>query len=849
MLRYFRISMAALALAGAAAAGASAQAPPTLAQANSALAACIATGSQAKAEAKRAADDAERLFRGLLREDNENVEARVGLAQVLTRCQLPHASMTSIMALLSDAETELKTVLAVQAEHWNARFTLAMLLHNMPAMLGRGQDAVREFELLIAQQGRQADGPHFALPFLYLGDHHQSAGRKAAAIEVWRRGLAVFPAHADLTARLTAAGVEAVPDSLWLRAPAAARAPVSTQISPVYAFAPLRVEVQNHQFQEARAGATLQRLDVYTMPGGTGDIVQALQAMPGATRVDDGAELYIRGGDPAETPVFFDGGRLAFPGRWESLQGSAMGVVDASVLRRAYFSSGGFSARYGNALSGVVDVETEGRPAASSYRIGANMVQAGGTVRLRPGERSGTWGTLSGTDTRLITQMNGEAELYATAPQSVHGMVGVVHEPAPGVEVKSTVLSLGDRYTRLVEMNGHTGDFASRSTMQHIAVSGQALQPDGRRGLRASVSASRRANSLSYGVLDRDRQDLAYGGRVESDAVVGGGTRVRTGAELLRYEAETSGRVPTSPGLAPGSPSLLLAKETAATWHGGGYVEVEHAPLSGLAVVAGVRADRLPGETGVSLDPRLGAAYATGAWTVRLGAGVFHQGSWRARYRLLDPGQPAGVPRRAEHVVAGVERGGALSLRLEGYLKRYSDYAPAGEGPLVVAGTNSGVDAIVRWSPRSGPVGWLSYSLLRGTVELEGGGNVPATLDVTHSFTSVARLPLGSWEVGTTARYATGRPFTPLTGVDRATGMPRYGAVHSERLPEYQRLDGRITRYMFSDGRGALLYLEMLNLLDRRNVTGYTYSDEAERVPINSVFAHRTFVLGIELQF
>jgi vitamin B12 transporter len=821
-------------------------AQPTPAAALQACAAAAGTGA-AKEEQKRLADEAERQYRALLRDRAADLEVRVGLAQVLIRCQLQHASVTGIMSLVSEAETELRAVLAAQPEHWNARFTLAMLLKNMPAMLGRGDDAVREFERLLAVQGHRADGPQYALTFLNLGEMHEGAGRRATAVEVWRRGLALFPDHVEMRSKLQAAGAPVVPDSSWLARPATAAAASDAQT--VYAFAPLRVEAVNHQLQEARPGTTLRRLDVYTMPGGTGEMLQALQAMPGATRAGDGAELYIRGGDPAETPVFFDGGRLAFPGRWESLQGSAMGVVDASILRRAYFSSGGFSARYGNALSGVVDVESEGRPARRSHRFGANMVQAGTTLRGRPGERTGAWATLSGTDTRLINSMTGEADTYTRAPQSVQGIGGMTFEPLPGIELRSTLLAVGDRFARAFEMNGHLGEFESASNMQHASVSARALRPDGSRGVSASLTASRRASGMQFGVLDREREDVAFGGRLDSDAVIRPTVRVRSGVEAMRFSAETRGRVPTTPSLVPGSPFLELPSEQDAAWHTGGYMEVEHAPSTALAFVAGVRVDALPGESGASIDPRLAAAYTTGEWTARVGGGIFHQGSWRSRYRLPDPSQPAGTPRRAEHLVAGLERAGTLSLRAEAYVKRYDDYAPAGQGPAIVAGMNTGVDAIARWSPRAGPTGWISYSLLRGTVELASGDDVPSVLDVTHSLTSVMRLPLGTdWEVGATGRYATGKPFTPV--LRHEAGLPVYDVVHSDRLPSYRRLDARVTRYFMGNQRVALVYLEMLNLLDRRNVMSYTYAaDSTAPVPVNSVFAHRTFVLGFELQF
>ncbi|HSJ24906.1 MAG TPA: TonB-dependent receptor [Longimicrobiales bacterium] len=825
--------------------------PQALAAAHAALEQCAA-GSAGDAAAKRVADEAEASFRSLVRDDDRNVAARVGLAQVLVRCQLHHAGVPTVMALIADAEAQLQAALAVEPEHWNARFTLAMLLKNMPAMLGRGPDATREFERLIAHQPRDDVAPQHALPFVHLGDLHTASGRSAAAVQTWRRGLALLPTHPELRARLEAAGAPLVPDSSWLSTPDAA----ASDLAPVYAFAPLRAEAANHQFQEVRASTTLRRMDVYTMPGGTAEMLQALQAMPGATRAGDGAELYIRGGDPAETPIFFDGGRLAFTGRWESLQGASMGVVDATILRRAYFSSGGFSARYGNALSGIVDVETEGRPAATSVRAGANMVQAGGSVRTAMGDKTGAWATLGATDTRLLNRMTGEAARYTRAPQSVQGVAGVTFDPLPGVELRTTVLSVADRYGRLVEMHGHAGEFASSSIMQHAALSARAVSPDGRRGISAALTASRRDGGMSFGVLDRQREDVAGGGRVDLDAVAFRSTRVRAGVELTRFTASTSGAVPTTASLAPGAPSMALAAEQEDALHAGAYLETEHEPFPGLALVAGLRVDALPGDDMTAADPRVALAWTSGDWTLRAGGGVFHQGSWRARYRVPDAGQPGGTPRRAEHLVAGVERGGMLSLRAEAYVKQYSEYAATGAGPQAVAGTNTGLDAMARWSPAGGLNGWVSYSLLRGRVELEGGDVVPSTLDVTHSFTSVARMPVGeSWEVGATARYATGKPFTPVvhagSGVAGTAGVPTYGEINGDRLPDYRRLDARVTRYFNIGGRRlALGYVEMLNLLDRANVMSYTWGpDDGRRVPVNSVFGHRVFVLGAEFQF
>lgn len=265
-----------------------------------------------------------------------------------------------------------------------------------------------------------------------------------------------------------------------------------------------------------------------------------------------------------------------------------------------------------------------------------------------------------------------------------------------------------------------------------------------------------------------------------------------------------------------------------------------------------MRADRLPGEDVWTVDPRLALALTADEWTLRLGGGEFHQGRWRTRYRMPDAGAPSGIPRRARHLVASAERKGEPSLRVEAYTKEYGDYVPEGDGPQVVAGDASGVDAIVRWAKQSRLNGWITYSFLHGRVELEDGARLPSAVDVTHTLTGVAKLALGRrWELGSTYRYGTGRPFTEALGSEpdgtRPGGVrPLYGAIHGARLPDYRRLDGRITRFLTTSGGTGVVYLEMLNLLDRDNVHSYTY-DAAyrERHGVSSFFSDRTLVLGM----
>ncbi|HET7693631.1 MAG TPA: hypothetical protein VFM44_11135, partial [Gemmatimonadota bacterium] len=260
---------------------------------------------------------------------------------------------------------------------------------------------------------------------------------------------------------------------------------------------------------------------------------------------------------------------------------------------------------------------------------------------------------------------------------------------------------------------------------------------------------------------------------------------------------------------------------------------------------------RLPGENALTLDPRIALALRAGDWTWRLAGGTFQQGRWRVGYDLPDGGAPAGIPRRARHAAFGVEREGRPALKVETYVKSYDRYVDEDGALEIEGGRAMGVDALVRWSQTERWGGWVAYSLLDGTIEVADVGRISSEVDVTHSLTAVGMYTLGSWQLGSTVRYATGRPYTQAVGSTGGDGFPEpvYGDPMSSRLPDYFRLDARITRFQRLSGRFAVFYLEVINVLDRENASAVVYDANWENPrTVGSVFDGRTLVAGVELE-
>jgi vitamin B12 transporter len=801
-----------------------------------------AAGAKDEAAMNALAERAEALATSLATE--RRADALMIRAQILSRCRIPFANFMRQGSLVDESNELLEQALRLEPTHLGARFILGMNHYHTPAFLGRTDDAIDALSRLIEQHGAVAD-PRIATAYLVLGNLYERTGRSEDAARTWSAGARQFPDHMEL------------------RQKAGSREPVPVQDGAArHDLQPIVVEASGYSMDDTRTATRLTKLEVYTLPGGTADVLHAFQTMPGVTRVNDGADLYVRGGDVAESPMYVDGARLFHPGRFETLNGSVFGVLDPSAVRRAYFSSGGFSARYGNALSGIVDIETEGRPLERQWRVGANLTSLGGTLWQPLTSRTGVWGTAMATTTRPLLALHGRLDDYPESPRSLQGMAGIVFEPRRGVEVKATALLESDATTASVSAAGYDGAFRSAAATRLASAAIRLLSDDGRAGLRVAAGASVHESGFEFGVLDRDRTDRSATVRIDGD-VARSRLHVRGGLELARMDARRDGVVPAGEELAPGSPVVVLDDEHDEARHMGVYGEVEARVSDRVALIAGVRTDALPGESSWTVDPRLAIAYALDAWTMRLGGGVFSQGRWRTRYALPDGGRPAGVPLRASHFVAGVQRDGSLALRAEAYIKRYSEFdaralgmdAVGEPGPSAIGGSARGIDVIVQWTGTERVTGWLTYSLIDAHVELEDGVRLPSEYDATHTATAVTKTAVGqAWEVGLTTRYGSGRPFTPIIGMAEPTAgrpvAPLYGAVHGERYPDYFRVDARITRLIPVRGGLMVAYLEALNVLDRANVVGYTYdADYRARRPIGSFFGDRTLVFGMELRF
>jgi vitamin B12 transporter len=808
-----------------------------------ALRQCTALADSGKgAEAEAPGNTAASLYRKRLARDPRDVEALVGAARALSQCLVPSAGFLKQGELSSEALELLDQAISLQPDHWLARYVIASISYRSPAFLGRGKRAAKEFDELLRMQRDRTDNPMFARVFAMRGLQLSKDGQADSARALWTRGAALFPRDAELRSLLERVGGPLTPKAPPPESAASAQALGAVQVSatsaPRAAPLPSIKEVSRSQ--------------VLLTAGGAADVLQSVQMQPGATRVGEGGDVYTRGGDASETALIVNGARVLSLARFEGLNGSMFGAIEPFVVKTVRYSSGGFSARHGNALSGVLEIETDGRPRERQTRAGVSLVQASGTFRAPTGRRSGGWISGRVSHTGALLETHGRGDEFSGAPHSQEMIGSFVMAPTPLTEVRATAIVERDESRRLMTAAGWRGSFDSRGDTRAVLLSSRWMASSAPVVVRGSVSGSSRSNDWSFGVLARDRDESGAAARVDAEWQARDALMLRAGAEQGSHLRAEAGSVPTTASVAAGAPVRVLGDERSSANQVGAYTEVElmHGRVS---VIAGMRADRLPGEREVTADPRVALAVRHGAWTSRLSGGVFHQGRWRGNAAIPDAGTPSGMPLTARHLVLGVERDGASGfVRVESYLKSYDDYREFGAGPAIAGSLSRGVDLIAQRT--SGRItGFLGYSLLDATSRLATGERVRSSFDVTHTATGSLTAGLGDWSVGSTVRFGTGAPRTPITGgqtMPDGRTEPIYGALMGERLPAYARVDARVMRYLRFPGVLVTSFLEVLNAGNRPNVATFTYDPTyTSREPVHTFFSRRTLVMGAELMF
>lgn len=161
----------------------------------------------------------------------------------------------------------------------------------------------------------------------------------------------------------------------------------------------------------------LSSIDVVTTASGNGDVTGALKTLPGAQQVGESEGLFVRGGTAAETKTFIDG-TVVNNFFYSSTPGIATrGRFSPFIFKGTVFSTGGYSALYGQAMSSALILESIDLPDQTSASINASVIGLGGGYQyLDKKKRYSLGGSYNYTDLRLAFALIKQRQDYEDVP-------------------------------------------------------------------------------------------------------------------------------------------------------------------------------------------------------------------------------------------------------------------------------------------------------------------------------------------------------------------------------------------------------------------------------------------------
>ena len=651
---------------------------------------------------------------------------------------------------------------------------------------------------------------------------------------------------------------------------------VSTKFDPLdpQTFEPVRVVLTPAPLSETvtvrapRAPAqppstfSMRPLDVVRTPGSAADLMRALQTLPGVAQIDEGAGLYVRGGDSSEVLVLLDDAIVFHPYRAEIPGGGLFGSVEPFLLAGASFATGGFSARYGNALSAVLDLHGLARPDAPQTNVTVGL--AGASLRLaRPlGAHAGLRVSGNRSFPGLPFALNGRPYEFNPLPGGWDLNASAHYDSPSAGRFKAFVNGIGDGVGVHVDSVSFGGLLRS-STISHLAAL-HWTDVIGRAWLAtATVGVTRYARGTTAGVLSLKTTDVRASWRAAVERALGAWT-LGLGGDRIDARTHLDGTVPERGGDLGGVSGSTPLDVGYGDVVSGAYVETERR-IAAATVTVGARAQQFSLARETAIDPRVNVAVDVASHQkLSFAWGLYRQAPDASYYSHVSN---AGLQAmRARHLVAGYEYGsedGPVHLRAETYWKQYEALPLENAGGLFVSngyGSAHGVDLFGHMKSRrldvTADYSWLAAErrwtavLDRGKFTMLPAGTWRPDFDIPHTAHVMTRFDF-TRRLSTSAgwRISSGRLDTPVVGAVSTTAgyVPIYGAINSERLPRYERTDLTVSYLSQLLHSRAVLFASVGNLFARTNFFEYAYSANfSARRPVTSA-TPRVVYFGVTL--
>lgn len=597
---------------------------------------------------------------------------------------------------------------------------------------------------------------------------------------------------------------------------------------------------------------TVTQQEITKIPGTGGDALRAVQNLPGMARAPmAGGEILIRGSSPWDSVFFLDA--LNMPLLYHF--GGLTSVVNSDLLESIDYYPGNFSARFGRATGGVIDVKTRAPKTDRLHAyIDADIWDVGALIEGPIGKKWSVAGAFrrSYIDSFMkAANLMGDDITLTVAPRYYDFQLVADYHPSKDNNLRLFFYGTDDRW--VMDWDELDDPFWGGGLDTHLMTyQGQAdwyLRMTDHLENRFNLGFGYWGGNYDEGNMKQDWNVFPLLVREELTFDPGKYVIWRLGTDNELRFAKVKMKVPTDYGLEGENgynyDSWLTFEGNRSLASAGLYTELELVAIPRTQIIYGLRGDFYSAINEWGVDPRVAIRFELfPTTTLKGGVGLFQQPPDMA---LGDKeyGNPDLDLTQAIHYSAGVEQRilSNIEIGLEGFYKdlrnviRSSDEMVERNGEMVPERYNNdstgriyGMEVQVKHQPTKRFFGWITYTLMRSERFDEPGAQARLfDWDQTHILNIVGNVIVG-WgiDIGLRFRLVSGNPYTPKLGSsydgDHDDYTPIYGANNSGRLPLFHQLDLRIDKKWQWRYLACTLYLDVQNVYNRKNIEYYEYS-------------------------
>jgi vitamin B12 transporter len=624
---------------------------------------------------------------------------------------------------------------------------------------------------------------------------------------------------------------------------------------------------------DKKRGAVLTDIDVVTTPSANGDVTEAFKSLPGAQQVGESEGLFVRGGTATESKVFIDGTQVNnfF---YSSTPGIAQrGRFNPFLFKGTVFSTGGYSALYGQALSSALVLESKDLPEKSEADLGISIVGVGGGMQHLAKDKKSSWGfsanyTHLGPAFAIIKQRQD----YFKVPVVFDGDANFRFKTKGGGMVKLysyfSKTNVGYR-TNDIDSAGMKNAFTLQNINQYHNLSWkQPLQ--NRWKISAGISFSNNKDDIDNQLQDVNNNKQIITTPVfyafKNFSLTTKGTYLQNrimlekklnGLSAIRFGTELSNsREKSAYTLYDGTKFNETINETLAA----GFAESDIYITNNLAAKLGVRTEHSALLDKWNIAPRASLAYQLGKnSSAGFAYGIFYQNPER---KYLPASTLLNFSKAAHYILQYQLLTGVRTLRTELFYKKYDNLYKTGVnsfGREVVAGNSGngyakGFEIFWRDKKTIKSVDyWISYSFLDTERDfLNFPSSIQPSFAAKHTAAFVFKKFILPWKTQFNLSYnfATGRPYYRIAYdgtqnknvfTDRGTTINYNSCSFSVNyLPTIGKKDTK---------NFAVWVLGVNNVFGQTQVYTYNYSSDGTRKEPVGPTSRRFAFIGCFLSF